>query len=75
MANLKVQILVTKGLPKDEDGELAIQFLTKGFKGYGAQVGPAILIDKTNSKENINLKPEQIVAPYLEDIKEIASKF
>lgn len=73
--NLKVQILVTKGLPKDADGELAIQFLTKGFKGYGASINEPILIDKTNSKENINLKPEQIVAPYLDQIKKIASKF
>ena len=73
--NLKVQILVTKGLPKDADGELAIQFLTKGFKGYGASINEPILIDKTNSKENINLKPEQIVAPYLDQIKKIASQF
>ena len=73
--NLKVQILVTKGLPKDSDGELAIQFLTKGFKGYGATINDPILIDKTNSKENINLKPDQIVAPYLDEIHKIASKF
>ncbi|MBO6103548.1 hypothetical protein J6W32_03580 [bacterium] len=75
LTNLTVQILVTKGLPKDPDGELAIQFLTKGFKGYGATVGKAILIDKTNSKENINLKPSEIVAPYLEEIQAVASKF
>ena len=73
--NLKVQILVTKGLPKDADGELAIQFLTKGFKSYGATINQPILIDKTNSKENINLKPEQIVTPYLDEIKSVASKF
>ena len=75
LTNLTVQILVTKGLPKDPDGELAIQFLTKGFKGYGATVGKAILIDKTNSKENINLKPSEIVAPHLEEIQAVASKF
>ncbi|MBO7085293.1 hypothetical protein J6W20_05355 [bacterium] len=54
---------------------MAIQFLTKGFKGYGATINDPILIDKTNSKENINLKPEQIVAPYLDEIHKIASKF
>lgn len=75
LTNLRVQILVTKGLAKDPDGELAIQFLTKGFKGYGASVNSPILIDKTNSKENINLKPAEIVAPYLDEIKLVASKF
>ena len=75
LTNLKVQILVTKGLPKDPDGELAIQFLTKGFKGYGATVNEPILVDNTNSKTNINLAPADVIAPYHDQIIAVANKF
>lgn len=75
LSKLKVQILITKGEGKNETDVFSSDYLRHVFEYWGAKVNPAVIIANTDSDENKNKTPKEIIAPHLRTIKEAAGKF